>query len=215
MRLTKLGHACVRIEDNGVRIVIDPGLFSAKDAVEGANAVLVTHEHPDHVVPDQLIAAAKANPDLRVWTAPDVAAGPLAELGDRVIAVRHGDRFDIDGVDVNVYGERHAEIHRDFPAPQNIAFRVGGTAFHPGDSFTVPEDPTPILLAPAGGPWLRVAELIDLVRDANPEQVYFIHDAVLTEAGQNIVVRAVTGLAGTGREIVNWQPGDTIDTAEE
>lgn len=212
MRLTKLGHACVRIEDNGVRIVIDPGVFSAKDALDGANGVLVTHEHLDHLAPDVVIAAAKANPDLRVWTAPDVAAGPLAELAAQVVAVRHGDTFDVEGVEVNVYGERHAEIHRDFPPPQNVAFRVGGQAFHPGDSFTVPEDPTPILLAPSGGPWLRVAELIDLVRDVAPKKVYFIHDAVLTEAGQNIMVGAVTGLAGDGRDIINWQPGETVDT---
>lgn len=211
MRLTKLGHACVRIEDNGVRLVIDPGAFSAKDALDGAHGVLVTHEHLDHVVPDALIAAAKANPDLRIWTTTDLAAGPFTELGSQVTGVRHGDRFDVDGVEVNVYGELHAEIHRDFPPPQNVAFRVGGKVFHPGDSFTVPEDPTPTLLAPAGGPWLRVAELIDLVRAVAPKQAYMIHDAVLTETGQNIVVGAVTGLAGEGREIINWQPGDEAE----
>jgi L-ascorbate metabolism protein UlaG (beta-lactamase superfamily) len=213
MRLTKLGHACVRIETNGVRIVIDPGAFSAPDALAGADAVLVTHEHFDHVVPEKLVAAAEAAPNLRVWTT-RATAEQLAALGNRVTAVRHGDRFDIAGVDINVYGEHHALIHRDVPVTQNVGFRVNGEVYHPGDSYTVPEDSTPILLAPDGGPWLRVSELIDFVREVAPKKAYLIHDAVLTEAGQNVVAGALTRLAGEsyGCEIINWQPGDSIDT---
>jgi L-ascorbate metabolism protein UlaG (beta-lactamase superfamily) len=204
MRLTKLGHACVRIEINGVRIVIDPGAFSAPDALDGADAVLVTHEHADHVVPEKLIAA-----NLPVWTTPSTAE-QLTALGNRVTAVRHGDRFDIGGVDINVYGERHALIHRDIPQPQNVAFRVNGEVYHPGDSYTVPEDHTPILLTPDGGPWLRVGELVDFVREVAPTKAYLIHDHVLTEAGQNLVAGVLTRLAGENREIINWQPGDSV-----
>lgn len=211
MRLTKLGHACVRIDENDVRIVIDPGAFSADDALDGAHGVLVTHEHFDHVVPEKVIAAAKTNPGLRVYTTQDVAAGPLAELGAQVTGVRHGDRFDIGGVDVHVYGERHAVIHPDFPPPQNVTFRVAGQVFHPGDSFTVPEDPTPVLLAPSGGPWLRMLELIDFVRAVAPKKSYLIHDAVLTEIGQNIAANVLGNLGGDGMEVVNWQTGDTAD----
>ena len=211
MRITKLGHSCVRIEQDGVRIVVDPGAFSADDALDGAHAVLITHEHFDHVVPDKLNAAGKANPDLRVWTAPGLAE-QFGDFGDRVHAVRHGDTFTIDGVAVDVYGTDHALIHRDVPVVENVGFRVGGQVFHPGDSFTVPETPTPVLLAPSGGPWLRVAELVDYVREVAPERVYLIHDAVLTDAGQNVVLGAVQRLAGgDGRQIVNWQPGDSVD----
>lgn len=212
MRLTKLGHACVRIDANDVRIVIDPGAFSARDALDGAHGVLVTHEHFDHVVPDTLIAAGKADPNLRIWTTESVA-GQLADLGDQVTAVHHGDRFDIGGVDVQVYGERHAVIHPDLRPPLNVAFRVGGEVFHPGDSFTVPEDPAPVLLTPSGGPWLRAVELVDFVRAVAPRKSYLIHDHVLTEAGQNVMVGVLTGLAGEGREIVNWRPGESVDTA--
>ncbi len=51
--LTKLGHSCVRITDGDRTLVIDPGVFSdAARAVEGADAVLITHEHPDHIDAD-------------------------------------------------------------------------------------------------------------------------------------------------------------------
>ena len=52
MQFTKLGHACVRLEKDGGVMVIDPGAFSGDDALAGADVVLVTHEHFDHVVPD-------------------------------------------------------------------------------------------------------------------------------------------------------------------
>ena len=48
MRLTKFGHACIRIEHDGHTLVIDPGGFTEPEAVDGADAVLITHQHPDH-----------------------------------------------------------------------------------------------------------------------------------------------------------------------
>ena len=50
MRLTKLGHSCVRLDKDGATVVIDPGTFTeAEAALAGVAAVLVTHEHPDHL----------------------------------------------------------------------------------------------------------------------------------------------------------------------
>lgn len=55
MKLTKLGHACVRLEKNGRALVIDPGALTPQDdALAGVEAVLVTHEHADHLDPDRL-----------------------------------------------------------------------------------------------------------------------------------------------------------------
>ncbi len=63
MRITKLGHACVRIEHDGGVVVIDPGVFTDAGALDGADAVLITHEHPDHVHADHLRAS-----DAPIWT---------------------------------------------------------------------------------------------------------------------------------------------------
>ena len=46
MQFTKLGHACVRLVKDGGVLVIDPGGWSGDGALDGAHAVLVTHEHP-------------------------------------------------------------------------------------------------------------------------------------------------------------------------
>ena len=70
MRITKFGHACVRVEHDGATVVIDPGVFTDVEAVDGAGAVLITHEHPDHYLPDHLRAT-----DAPVFTIEAVAAG--------------------------------------------------------------------------------------------------------------------------------------------
>ncbi|MDQ5862445.1 MAG: MBL fold metallo-hydrolase, partial [Actinomycetota bacterium] len=50
MKLTKYTHACVRLEQDGRVLVLDPGTFSeTEEALDGAQAVLITHEHGDHV----------------------------------------------------------------------------------------------------------------------------------------------------------------------
>src|SRR5438128_9816976 len=121
MRLRKRGHACVRLEQAGVTLVIDPGSFSAPDSIDGATAVLITHEHVDHVVPDQLRAAAQATPDLRIWTNSAVA-DLLAGGGLHVETVANGDRFRVaDTFDVLVVGEWHAVIHPDVPRVRKCA----------------------------------------------------------------------------------------------
>jgi L-ascorbate metabolism protein UlaG (beta-lactamase superfamily) len=65
MRFTKLGHSCVRLEKDGATLVIDPGTFTdAPAALAGAAAVMVTHEHPDHLDADAIRAALSGDPDL-------------------------------------------------------------------------------------------------------------------------------------------------------
>ena len=56
MRITKFGHACVRIENDDQVVVLDPGGFTEREAVDGATAVLITHEHADHLDIDHLRA---------------------------------------------------------------------------------------------------------------------------------------------------------------
>src|SRR5262249_38715547 len=92
MRLTKLGHACTRFDKDGAVLVIDPGAFSDPQALAGANAVLITHEHFDHIEPERLRAALEADPGLHLWSTAAVAE-QFSHLGVRVHTVGHGDTF--------------------------------------------------------------------------------------------------------------------------
>jgi len=211
MKLTKLAHACVRLDKDGEGLVIDPGAFGGAEALDGASAVLVTHEHFDHVEPDTLRAAMTANPGLRLWAAAPVAE-QFADFGDRTRAVAHGDDFTAAGFTVHVYGDKHAVIHPDVPAVTNVGFMIDGAIFHPGDSYTVPEDPASTLLVPISGPWFSTREMIDYVRAVAPQRTFAIHDALLSPIGLS-VAEMFAGLAAgpNNASYTRVEPGTTVD----
>ena len=211
MELTKHGHACVVLSEEDRRLVIDPGAFTEPSALEGASAVLVTHEHADHFVPDRLRAALDADPALEVWTNRSVA-GQLEGVGTRVHVVGDGDALKIAGFDVHVHGELHAEIHPEIPRIQNVGFLVAGLVFHPGDAFTVPAEPVSTLLLPMHAPWSKTAEVIDYVRAVDADQAFAVHDALLSDIGLG-VVGGLLGERGPGTPtpFSRMAPGDSVE----
>jgi L-ascorbate metabolism protein UlaG (beta-lactamase superfamily) len=211
MELIKYGHACVVLREEERRLVIDPGAFTEPAALDGASAVLVTHEHPDHFAPERLRAALDADPALEIWTNASVA-GQLEGLGGRVHVVGHGDAVTVAGFGVRVHGELHAEIHPDIPRIPNVGFLVEGQVFHPGDALTVPDEPVTTLLLPMHAPWSRTADLIDYVREVHADQAYAVHDGLLSDTGL-AVVSGLLGERGPGTPtpFSRLAPGDSVE----
>jgi L-ascorbate metabolism protein UlaG (beta-lactamase superfamily) len=208
--LTKLGHSCVRLENNNTRLVIDPGVWSGPDILAGASAILVTHEHPDHLDDRVVRAALAADGSLQFW-ANGTVAGRFGEFGSRVHAVRHGDVFEAAGFDVHVYGSDHALIDSAIPVVRNTGFAVDGRVFHPGDSFTVPEEAVPVLLVPVAAPWLKFGEVADYIRAVAPERGYWIHDALLNDKGASLIenlVKIAPAASGPASYLV---PGTSVE----
>jgi L-ascorbate metabolism protein UlaG (beta-lactamase superfamily) len=211
MELTKFGHACVVLSDGDQRIVVDPGAFSDASALDGASAVLITHEHPDHFEPQRLRAAMDADPALEVWTNKSVAA-QLEGLGARVHVVGDGDAVTVAGQQVTVHGELHAEVHPEIPRILNVGFLVGGQVFHPGDALTVPDEPVATLLLPVHAPWSKTAELIDYVRAVHADQAFAVHDGALNDIGLGMV-GGLLGERGPGTPTPYGRlaPGDSVE----
>ncbi len=206
MELTKKTHACVRLEKDGSTLVIDPGLFGEADDAVGADAILVTHEHPDHFAEDRLRAALEANPGAEIWTLRSVADQIAAAFPGRVHTVGNGDSFTAAGFDVRVYGELHAVIHPDLPRITNVGFLVDGSVFHPGDALTVPDHPVDTLLLPVMAPWSKVSEVIDYVREVKPQRTIDVHDALLTDLARPVYDTHLTNLSGADH--LRLAPGD-------
>jgi len=187
MRITKFEHACVRLEHEGTVVVIDPGVFTRPEAVAGADAVLITHEHPDHLHVDHLAAC-----DARIFTIDAVAAAireASAEVAERVTVVAPEESFDV-GLPVRAVGELHAVIHPELPRITNSGYvvRLGGTAvYHPGDALTGPGEDVDLLCVPVSAPWLKASEAIDFARDVGAPRSMAIHDMIYSEAGLGIV----------------------------
>jgi len=211
MRMTKLGHSCVRLEHDGGAIVLDPGVWSGADPLAGASAVLITHEHADHIDAPIVRAALERNAALELWTN-DAVAGQFADLGTRVHAVGHGDAFSAAGFEVRVYGREHAQIHPDIPVVQNIGFAVDGKVFHPGDSFTVPGEPVEVLLLPVSAPWLKASETFDYARAVKPKMSYAIHDEILNANGVSLIGHLAGALlGGDSGGYARLEPGSSVD----
>lgn len=195
MQLTKFTHACVRLDDGDRSLVIDPGVFSeVEQALDGAAAVLVTHEHPDHIDADKLRAALRGDSRLRVF-APSSVTGGLAEFGEQVVTVAPGDSFEAGGYQVIGQGGQHALIHPTIPVIANVGYLIDGV-YHPGDSFFVPSEPVSTLLLPTNAPWSKAAEVIDFAVSVRAPRAFQIHDSLVTPAYADLVEGHLGRIAG-------------------
>jgi L-ascorbate metabolism protein UlaG (beta-lactamase superfamily) len=187
---TKKGHSCVRLTKQGRTLVIDPGGFSEADAALGAEALLVTHEHPDHFDEGRLRAALDADRVPALWAPRSVAERLASAYPGRVYEVGEGDTFSAAGFEVEVHGQLHAVIHPDIPRITNVGFAVDdGALFHPGDALTDPGRPVRTLLLPVHAPWNKFSEILDYVRHLAPERALAVHDGLLSEAGHAVYGR--------------------------
>jgi L-ascorbate metabolism protein UlaG (beta-lactamase superfamily) len=185
----------VRLDDDDRALVVDPGMFSELSAaLDGADAVLITHEHPDHVDVDRVRAAARADSRLRIWAPPNLA-GAL-DLGDQVVAVTPGERFQAAGFDVEVFGGQHGLLHPTVPMVQNNCYLIDEAVYHPGDSVIVPTKPVQLLLLPIHAPWSSTADAMDFVVSVRPPKAIQIHDALLNEQGLAFVEAHVARIGG-------------------
>ncbi|MEU5093244.1 MBL fold metallo-hydrolase [Streptomyces sp. NPDC020996] len=190
MKLTKHAHACVTVAKESAQIVIDPGTFTpdAAQAVAAADAVLITHEHFDHFDEELIARSLETRPELRVYGPASVVERWSARRG-QVTVVAAGDDVAVAGFDVSVFGDLHASIHRDIPRVANVGYLVDGRLYHPGDAYHVPDAPVDTLLLPTSGPWTKLGEAADYVREVAPNNLIQIHEVMLGPIGQQSTAR--------------------------
>ena len=198
MTITALGHSGVLLDRNGSTLIIDPGIFSDLSGLQRARAVLITHEHADHVDLPRVVEALTTQPQLEVW-APAGVAKQLTSAGapaDRTHAVANGDAFTAAGFHVRAMGEMHAVIHPELPSAPNVAFLIDDLVLHPGDSFTAPPSDVQVdvLFLAISAPWLKLREAVDYLRSVAPRVVIPVHDAILSDPGKMLTDRMMGAL---------------------
>ncbi|MGH3753317.1 MAG: MBL fold metallo-hydrolase [Pseudonocardiaceae bacterium] len=184
MQIVHWGQSCVLADTGTTRLLLDPGVYSAGfEELTGLDAILVTHQHPDHLDLERLPALLAANPAAELV----VDAGSaklLANVGIAHQVVGPGQRLVLAGTSVEVIGGDHGVIHPDIPVVPNNGYLIDsgtGTILHPGDSFTLPGCDVDVLLLPTVAPWFKVSEAVDYLRAVDPGLAVPIHQASLAQ----------------------------------
>lgn len=181
MKITKYRHACIVLEEQGKKLVIDPGGLTP-DFGDANNivAVVVSHVHDDHLSTENLQKIVDANPNAKIFTTPEAAQ----EWGDpHAQAVKAGDEATAGPFSLIFCGELHRAVHPEWPQCQNIGVMVNGCFYYAGDSLTIPDRKVEVLAAPAAYAWLKIGEVMDYVKTINPQTFFRTHDAPLSQEG--------------------------------
>lgn len=195
MELTHYGHACVLVSTEVARLLIDPGTLSTGfEALTDLDAILITHEHADHVDVPKVLELLAGNRATRL-VVDEVTADQFRDQPFTV--ARPGDALSIAGEAIVVLGGTHAPVYGDAPGCPNLAYLIGDQEFlHPGDSLFLPQHPVETLAVPLAGPWLKLAEAIDYVKAVGPQRVLPIHQGELTNPEKYVAMLDAFTAAG-------------------
>lgn len=199
MQITRFGHAAVLVEAADTRILIDPGAFSVDEVFEldGLDAIVVTHQHPDHLDQSRVPALLARNPDAVLLCDPETAA--VVDFGDWT-ENSDGLETTVKGVTLRGVGSQHAVILPTIPRIGNVGVLVSApeqpTLFHPGDSYEYTPDGVDVLALPLSAPWAKTSETVDFVQRVSPTTLFPIHDCTISELAYGIFWGQIAGHGG-------------------
>lgn len=184
LSVTRGVHAAVIISDGSSTIVVDPGAFGfPEEAMKQANAVLVTHDHFDHVDLPSLTASLEQLPDLKVYSPTPL---DLGEHSDRVTVVSEGETFTVGEIPVRVVGREQNRASLDDGFIANVGYVCAEAVLHPGDAYH-DEKNLELLFTAMMAPWQNRPQLEEHLRSVTPRRAVGIHDVLLSKVGGGIL----------------------------
>jgi len=182
MKITKFGHSCLLVEEGEARILFDPGNYTSnQNDVQNVDAILITHEHPDHMDTDGIKTILGNNQDAKIYTNAGVGA-KLKEVSIEFELLEDGQSIEVKGVLIEGFGSKHAHIHDDFTILINTGYRIAKKFFYGGDSVDNVVE-CEVLAYTACAPWLKVEWAVENAKKIKPKVCFPVHDAFLGTPG--------------------------------
>ena len=181
MEITKHGHACLELTQDGKRLIIDPGAYTKPmDGLENVLAIVISHGHDDHCYEEQIDRILALNPEAKIFGTDEVCRRLAAYS---TTSVHHGDYHVVGPFTLEFFGDMHQEIHRSIPLIQNCGVMVNDKLYYPGDSYTKPDRKVELLACPASAPWLKIGDVMDFIDAIKPARSFPTHNILLSEQG--------------------------------
>ena len=169
MNITKIGHCCLLIKDNGKTILTDPGAWtSEQNSMTGIDMVLITHEHADHYDEQGLTKLSNRFPHTIIITNNDLAKKITALKLPNPIHTGSDDNL-------VVFEAEHEPLPLKLPNVLNIGVHIADKLTHPGDSYSF-EHTRGILALPMTAPFASFKDAMDAIVKLKPKIVLPLHD---------------------------------------
>ena len=117
MNITWYGTASIKLDDGKTSLLFDPYLRPNKklkpitmDSFTGADAILVTHGHVDHIADIPKIAKADRRVPIYCTKTPAATLQKFGVTRRRIREIRPGSRFSIGDFHITVYQGRHVDF---------------------------------------------------------------------------------------------------------
>lgn len=174
MKVTRFPQSCLLLEEDNHKIVIDPGMHFLEthkvEELSGVEAVLYTHQHPDHY--EAKIAETLLAQGVKLF-----ANEATAELigTDKAAVVRDGETFTAGGFEVIARELPHCLLPSGEEGPQNTGYVVSGVFFDPGDGKDIDDLQVKNMALPITGPDISMLDAFNFAKKLGVEVAIPIH----------------------------------------
>jgi L-ascorbate metabolism protein UlaG (beta-lactamase superfamily) len=194
MKIQKYFHSCLLIEENGKRLLIDPGHYSFDrggllEKSPKIDVILVTHEHGDHCsLPGIKKLFERDSPTVICNSETSIQ---LENEGVRTKIINIPETIEISGFIVTSVVSLHDPASLN-PPPLSNGFYINHRLFHPGDSFSFAENlvnAPDVLALPVIGGWGTTLKSLETGLKIKPKHLIPIHDAFVNDDWINVKYR--------------------------